>query len=457
MMVYQLDLPDSLEAFVENNKVSSKDGERLKLTYSGNGKMHFKSVKNKNKFFIPEDIAFWDYGNDLTDASNITVQTMWREFYHVDGKNYLVTGVSLKWLYQQPRGTIVVDPAIATLYTCSDYSLFSTTNLKEVHYVNSTLNVGNSATTGYAHSIMKFDLSSINLSTTILNADLEVDYIGTSPTSTTAFNIECFKLERDWDPEVVCWQYAAAGDGWTSPGGDYDAMNLYAETTFDNNLGKKLFSILSLVDFWRNNPEQNYGLLLKAKNEASVDHTKRMFSSHGNAAEDQPKLKITYQGEQLAQYSYDAESRPVEVIYGSDNNVTETNRYDEHRGWLLERTYVRNSDGSNIYKFRTDHPDNTTEDKTGYDVVGNLKYVKYQHKNDNEEYMEFNYDNHSQLESCVYVNETTTTWSYLYDDNGNILSKEGKAFSYENGAAFPRTNKLLSDGTRNFAYDKAGR
>jgi len=95
--------------------------------------------------------------------------------------------------------------------------------------------------------------------------------------------------------------------------------------------------------------------------------------------------------------------------------------------------------------------DNGVRGKRGqYDAAGRIRDLTIDHSNnDYDSDHDFGYDATHQLTSADHDDQTDET--YLYDDNGNRVTVDGSA-SYTTGD----DNRLLSDGTYRFTYDKEG-
>jgi len=105
-------------------------------------------------------------------------------------------------------------------------------------------------------------------------------------------------------------------------------------------------------------------------------------------------------------------------------------------GWL----------GSIEHDFDTSSADYTYQ----YDAAGRIRDLTVDHSNAAyDSTHDFGYDATHQLTSADHDDQTDET--YLYDDNGNRVTVDGSA-SYTTGD----DNRLLSDGTYRFTYDKEG-
>lgn len=126
-------------------------------------------------------------------------------------------------------------------------------------------------------SLIQFNTSSIpSTATSIKSAVLRLNvnalqnaynYIGTSGT------VGVYQLTNSWNEKQVTWTKRTNSTSWSVSGGDYiDSPALWlgnsnlsnSFTSADNNSQFWMdFDVTSIVDYWRINPLQNYGFLVK--------------------------------------------------------------------------------------------------------------------------------------------------------------------------------------------------
>ena len=137
---------------------------------------------------------------------------------------------------------------------------------------------------------------------------------------------------------------------------------------------------------------------------------------------------VTCSSRYIAKYRYDVYGRVSQVEYG--NGMVETNRYEDNRGWLKERTYRRYEEGE---KYRME--------VTSFDNVGNILSIEDSYGNHTYEY-----DNLYRLVS--YTGPGGSVREYSYDRNGNITRMGDRSFSISS-----TSNRIVGGG---YGYDANG-
>ena len=94
--------------------------------------------------------------------------------------------------------------------------------------------------------------------------------------------------DATWTQRIV------PGTQWTTPGGDFVATPSCTLSMPNGGLaiGNSTDGAVADVQFWLNNPAQNYGWLLKAANESQTSTAHRLDSRNGGAVP--PTLVVTY-------------------------------------------------------------------------------------------------------------------------------------------------------------------
>ena len=172
---------------------------------------------------------------------------------------------------------------------------------------NPTYNFGGCSSSGAGaypayistRSLIKFDVSSIipsNVIVTKAELVLNINQIYGTNTYTA------YKMTHDWVEGTVCdatsvgtatWNNYGSG-AWTNPGGDYDSTPVSNSLIVTGTPPQSITFTLNpaMVQAWISNPSTNYGILIKANNESTVNN-----SIAWNAKEspvDSPLLKIYY-------------------------------------------------------------------------------------------------------------------------------------------------------------------
>ena len=112
------------------------------------------------------------------------------------------------------------------------------------------------------------------------------------------FQVAAYRLLRPWDEESVTWFMADATTRWATPGAlkpgeDYDSTPL---DTTSIPIGFKnewlTWNVSEAVRYWRQHPEQNYGILLLGVNASQKLYA---YSSDYNGVQEQrPKLLVEF-------------------------------------------------------------------------------------------------------------------------------------------------------------------
>ncbi|MEJ7785837.1 MAG: DNRLRE domain-containing protein [Solirubrobacteraceae bacterium] len=185
----------------------------------------------------------------------------------------------------------------------------------------STLNVGFDG--AYRNrALLKFDVAPyLPAQVEILDAELGL-YVGAKTTS-TATAISVNRLTRAWKHTTTgaTWNKFDGVSPWTTPGGDFDSNAADTRTT-GAQIGWVRWHPTELVQQWVDKTEPNYGLVLKAANEAVVNRL--AFDSNYTKYKTPPYLAVTYEPRVglLQRYEFDGEEPPSPII-SDDENVDE--------------------------------------------------------------------------------------------------------------------------------------
>jgi hypothetical protein len=100
-------------------------------------------------------------------------------------------------------------------------------------------------------TVIRFDLSSIPVSSTIVDATLEVTVAGTQAGQT----VYVYRFISDWAEPTVTWN-----SPWLTPGGDYDATDWGSYSP--DVVGTRVINLTTLVQGWVDGTYDNYGIIL---------------------------------------------------------------------------------------------------------------------------------------------------------------------------------------------------
>ncbi|MBD7906999.1 MULTISPECIES: DNRLRE domain-containing protein [Sporosarcina] len=207
-----------------------------------------------------------------------------------------------EWLEEPNRSyPITIDPTIVRLQSTP---YVEDTNLRSGFSTQTGGNDlelgGGTSSNNTLRSLLKFDLSSIPKSTTILSSSLNLWFSSTN--NSAPIDISLFKLTTDWEENQASWTYSKTipSTAWTNKGGDYvtsnklsTVRNLTSPSSLDNEMKKWDFPI-HIIQEWKNKPETNFGFLLKSDNEATNIYKKFVASENTVNQKYKPLLVITY-------------------------------------------------------------------------------------------------------------------------------------------------------------------
>ncbi|MER7473983.1 DNRLRE domain-containing protein [Micromonospora sp. NPDC000018] len=171
--------------------------------------------------------------------------------------------------------------------------------------------VGNNSTVyGDTRSLIKFaNLSGIPSNAKVVDAQLRLwtayNYGPNDPDSGT---VDVHELRQNFSETTATWNQASTGVSWS--GGNYDPTPLSGFNGYTNDPEWETWDVTKAAAKWVLNPAaNNFGLLLKFKNEAADNQRVMMLSSEAPERLLRPTLEVTYL-EQTAESTYYAASTP---------------------------------------------------------------------------------------------------------------------------------------------------
>jgi len=264
-------------------------------------------------FFQNSDLVSWY--TDLTD-SYTSNNTLILETYNGSSwtpvTEYTESGIDIN-TGKEPssKNTIVISPTVLTsadraVYICSD-------NINPID--NSSidmddLKIRSNFGSGIKRSLISFDTSAIPLSAeTIINSYLRLNVNG----ATSAFNytladgtISVHRILSSWKENEVSWTKRDNSNNWSSVGGDISSeLDVWRAnssiTNFTSGSGNDFYidlNVTEAVQYWKDNPSDNHGLLLKltpTSNESSSTEVEFIINSFRNDTTDTtPTLIVAY-------------------------------------------------------------------------------------------------------------------------------------------------------------------
>jgi hypothetical protein len=161
------------------------------------------------------------------------------------------------------------------------------------------LSVNTGLSWGTQRTLINFNLSSVPAGVTLDSATLTL--YATPPNwggnNTPGKPMEIYRVTSAWAEDQVTWNSRLTGINWTAPGGDYVGTTGDKDVSpYATDSSKPLanapvqWDITSLVSWWRDNPSENFGLML-----LSYPGNGLVFwsSEYGTAAL-RPELEIQY-------------------------------------------------------------------------------------------------------------------------------------------------------------------
>ncbi len=257
----------------------------------------------------------WDFDNN-PGTTESTLSSVTRTFNSVSS----VTAFTIRLTVSGPGGTAFTTQAL-TIVPISE-SLAITASGDSTIYQGATGNSNGAGTTmvvgrpvgttvpGEAafarRGLVKFSLSGIPASSTILSATLQLT--SDTPVATGAQTINVHRLTRFWTEGSASgaggvgaapagggatWANSSFATTWTSAGGDFAAsasgsLSVNAPGTHTST------SLLTDVQNWFSGANSNFGWLLKNSSEASSGTVKRFHTSEETTPVAPPTLNVTF-------------------------------------------------------------------------------------------------------------------------------------------------------------------
>lgn len=264
-------------------------------------------------FFQNSDLVSWY--TDLTDtytSNNTVVVEKFNGSTWVPLTEYTEDGIDINsGKAPSTKNTVVIAPSVLTsadrsVYICSD-------NINPID--NSSVDkdelvIRSNFGSGIKRSLISFDTSAIPTSAeTIINSYIRLNVNA----STSAFNytltdgtISVHRVLSSWIENEVSWTKRDNINNWSSVGGDITSeLDVWRANSsivnFTSGSGNDFYidlNVTEAVQYWLDNPNENYGLLLKLTptgNESSTDNVEFKINSFRNDGVDTtPTLFVAY-------------------------------------------------------------------------------------------------------------------------------------------------------------------
>ena len=164
------------------------------------------------------------------------------------------------------------------------------------HGSDDTLYTIYTAGRSYSNTLIRFDLSALPERSETGDASLSM--YSPFAYAREGFQVAAYRLLRPWDEETVTWFMADSSSRWSEGGAlkageDYDPAPLDTVAIpigFSNDW--LTWDVSDAVSYWREHPDQNYGILLTGVNASQTLYT---WSSEYNAmTEQRPRLEVDF-------------------------------------------------------------------------------------------------------------------------------------------------------------------
>lgn len=235
----------------------------------------------------------------------------------------------------QPNSTDGIDTYIRE---SSDSNYGSITNLR----------VGKTLAGVKFNSLLKFDLSSIPPTDTIINATLQLYVDSSDGIDNRTIGVYRVKMydSNDWVESEVTWANKSSTNLWLTVGGDY-AAEAIDSLVIENATGNYYnFTITDLISDWLDGTYDNYGIILRAPSAQNGQYTSFASSDHGTEAY-RPSLVIEHSTNAIPTISEYNQSTNSTNLLQPGENVTFTATWTDLEG-SNTRMFVCNTSNINI-------------------------------------------------------------------------------------------------------------
>ena len=213
-----------------------------------------------------------------------------------NGKLTLVIAADSQWLKDESRVfPVTIDPTITTETTRDDIdSVMVAQACGNTNYSNQAeMIVGREPSEyGYCRVLTKFVLPELNKGDVVVDAELNFLNYGLWPysDSTPDMQVDAHKITAAWNMSTVTWNNMPSVESIVT---DYDIFEEMTEATW------RKFNITRIVKYWYENPDKNFGVMLKGANTtgtyAENGVKAYMYTERYNQIEDAyPQILITY-------------------------------------------------------------------------------------------------------------------------------------------------------------------
>ncbi|MCD6100146.1 MAG: DNRLRE domain-containing protein, partial [Candidatus Marinimicrobia bacterium] len=240
--------------------------------------------------------------------------------------NFILAGVPLQWLENQPPGTIVFDPTVQKSISGDTY----------IENYSTSSNYGSSSSLYFGingmgitfRTLLKFNLSGIPAEALVTSAKLKLYVYSLENASSYQYSLH--RVTTDWVENEATWQRPKNGaPNWN--GGSYESTSLYTRTVSSTGWNY-WYNLGDLVQQWLRGTVANDGLLLKGVNEGQSYSVRKAYSSEQMGLN--PELHVSYKVPKTVYYLKD-HLGSTRVVVDEDGDVVES--YDYYPFGLASR------------------------------------------------------------------------------------------------------------------------
>ncbi|WP_075018058.1 DNRLRE domain-containing protein [Actinacidiphila rubida] len=188
------------------------------------------------------------------------------------------------------RYPVTIDPTILVAPTPSQAAnvMISSDGPSSNYDTSWRLSVGTTST-GASRALIKFPLPTVPANTTISSASLNLYYDQTHTTAANNVPLEAHAAGAAWDPTTATWNSANAITG---------ALSGTATKAANTQDVWNSFPVTSTVQGWLNGTSPNYGFVVKAANESTLNQGGPRYEgslyAYGGETANYPQLVLTY-------------------------------------------------------------------------------------------------------------------------------------------------------------------
>ncbi|MBM0237951.1 DNRLRE domain-containing protein [Micromonospora sp. ATA32] len=202
----------------------------------------------------------------------------------------------------------------------TDTTLSKTLNTTNVNVYDGDpyVGVGNNSTTyGVTRGVVKWSSLAGAIPTTaqVTGAQLRMWNVSLQPGTDRTQYVDVYRLNKGFSETKATWNTSDGTTAWTA-GGDYDTSWSAGFNGFANDPEWETWDVTTPVKNWVATPANNYGLLLRMRDEVNQNARAMMLASEAEDSMFEPTLEVTYL-EQTPESTYYAADTPTDLAPSS--------------------------------------------------------------------------------------------------------------------------------------------